>query len=103
MIEPPKEYLEAWQQSQIWAERYKGIAPSFGIEVREKLADAFVWSLAALDRSEFYREHHRDETYCHECQQRDFALQTLIGRYDPRHTWDDAMFQQARRTMLEVK
>ena len=91
----PKAYIEAWR----FGHRHKD-APLAPFVV--SLVDFVVWALALAEQNEFLREHHNDKTYCSVCQQRDVALKTLIGRYDPRHTWTLDQFQQAARERLEA-
>ena len=90
MIEIPNEYREAWKQ----AEHGRDF-----VRVAE-LADALVWSLARLERSEFlWHENHRSiehgiASWC-------VAFEGS-GCPDPRHTFkDDARWEQFVRDRLE--
>jgi len=99
MIEIPQEHLEAYRYVR---ELTKGYSAGFIIG----MADAFVWALAALDRSEFEREHMTkvDGSWvsCVRCDYVSPYRGRIISRIcDPRHTWTDEQFQQARRANLE--
>lgn len=60
------------------------------------LLDMLVEREARGDRAEFYRDHHTDQTYCHECQQAAYNP----FRYDPRHAWTDDQWRESARMRL---
>jgi len=73
-------------------------APVIQCDYHKEQAAEIVWALAKLDRSEFEREHGNCYTFeYHE----GLAVAEALHCNDPRHTWTDEQWQQARRANLE--
>jgi hypothetical protein len=109
MKELPKEYLQAWQAQTDFCRRIEATGRPVIKTTFTALADALIWALAGWDRSEFEREHELLDTdhgdYCDLC---NYYLHLpdknqQDDKLDPRHTWSDEQWQQARREQLEER
>jgi len=97
MIEIPPDKRQLWPQSWKWLTLARDYLHGSGnADHMLHVSDFIVWALAGWDRSEFEREHRLDMNYRHNCRECKLEL-------DPRHTWSDEQWQQARRERLEGK